>query len=270
MGIIKGMRFLLYNVRYCSGHGGQFHFPWSGYLRRSDRHLNLITDFIKTMAPDIVGLLEVDAGSYRSRRRNQAALIAETLGHYHVYHSKYPARSLARRLPVMGKQVNAFLCRDPIHDRRFHFFKKGVKRLVIELELKNLVIFLVHLSLGYRTRHDQLNDLYTLVQTTKKPCIVAGDFNAFAGDREIKLFLAATGLASASAQPRPSFPSWNPRRQLDFILHNSAIQITDFFMPQVTFSDHLPLVCDFEIQSAKADKSFQSPEKSQASNLRGA
>jgi len=87
------------------------------------------------------GLLEVDAGSYRSRRYNQAALIAEALGHYHVYHSKYPSWSLARRLPVMGKQVNAFLCRDAIHARRFHFFKKGVKRLVIELELRNLVVF---------------------------------------------------------------------------------------------------------------------------------
>ena len=254
MDIVKAMRFLLYNVRYCSGHGGKFHLPWSGYLNRTDRHFNLITTFIQKMAPDIVGLLEVDAGSYRSRRRNQAALIAETLGHYHVYHSKYSAQSLARRLPVMGKQVNAFLCRDPIHARRFHFFKKGVKRLVIELELQHLVIFLVHLSLGYRTRHDQLNDLYTLVQTTQKPCIVAGDFNAFWGDREIKLFLAATGLVSACAQPRPSFPSWNPRRQLDFILHSSAIKITEFFMPQVTFSDHLPLVCDFEIQGPKADK----------------
>ena len=261
------MRLLLYNVRYCSGNGGQFHLPWSGYLHRTARQLDQITAFIQMMAPDIVGLLEVDAGSYRSRRHNQAALIAETLGHYHVYHSKYPERSLARRLPVMGQQVNAFLCRDAVHGRRFHFFKKGVKRLVIELELQNLVIFLVHLSLGYRTRHDQLNDLYTLVQTTQKPCIVAGDFNAFWGDREIKLFLAATGLVNACAQSRPSFPSWKPRRQLDFILHSSNIQITDFFMPQVTFSDHLPLVCDFEIQSPKADQKDSTTGKPKRSNI---
>lgn len=263
MNIVKTMRLLLYNVRYCSGHGGKFHLPWSGYLHRTDRHLDLITAFIKTIAPDIVGLLEVDAGSYRSRRRNQAAMIAKTLGHYHVYHSKYPDRSMAHRLPLMDKQVNALLCRNPVHARRFHFCKKGVKRLVIELELQNLVVFLVHLSLGYRTRHDQLNDLYALVQTNQKPCIVAGDFNAFWGDREIKLFLAATGLVSACVQPQPSFPSWKPRRQLDFILHSSAIGITNFFMPQVTFSDHLPLVCDFEIQGPKADKNVSVTEKLQ-------
>lgn len=254
MNIFIPMRFLLYNVRYCSGNGGRFHLPWCGYLSHTDRQLQLITAFIKNLTPDIVGLLEVDAGSYRSRRHNQAALIAESLGHYHVYHSKYHAESLARRLPVMRKQANAFICRDQIHARRFHFFRKGVKRLVIELELANLVIFLVHLSLGFRTRHDQLNDLYALVRNVRKPCIVAGDFNAFWGDREIGLFLAATGLAISTAKPQPSFPSWKPRRQLDFILHSPLVRITDFFMPQVTYSDHLPLVCDFEIGDQKADK----------------
>jgi len=247
------MRFLLYNVRYCTGHGGHFHLPWSGYLRPKDCYLDQITAFIKSMTPDIVGLLEVDAGSYRSKRRNQAVLMAESLGHYHLYHSKYAERSLARCLPVMGKQVNAFLCHDAIHAQRFHFFKKGVKRLVIELELKPLIVFLVHLSLGFRIRHDQLNDLYKLVKTAKKPCIVAGDFNAFHGHREIQLFLAATGLLNASETPRPSYPSWKPRRQLDFILHSSNIRVTDFLMPQVTFSDHLPLICDFEIEKPEAE-----------------
>lgn len=246
------MRFLLYNVRYCTGHGGHFHLPWSGYLRPRIRYFEQITAFVKSLAPDIVGLLEVDAGSYRSGRRDQAALIARALGHYHVYQSKYPENSFAQRLPVMRRQVNAFLCRDAILSRRFHFFKKGIKRLVIELELKSLVVFLVHLSLGFRTRHDQLNDLYALVKASRKPCIVAGDFNSFWGNREIQLFLAATGLASASGIQQPSFPSWKPRRQLDFILHSSGIRVTNFSMPRVTLSDHLPLVCDFEIIKPEA------------------
>jgi endonuclease/exonuclease/phosphatase (EEP) superfamily protein YafD len=36
--------------------------------------------------------------------------------------------------------------------------------------------------------------------------------------------------------------------ELDFILHSPGIVIHDFQMPPVTFSDHLPLVCNFEIQ----------------------
>jgi endonuclease/exonuclease/phosphatase family metal-dependent hydrolase len=63
------------------------------------------------------------------------------------------------------------------------------------------------------------------------------------------LFLAATRLANANRSGQPSFPSWAPRRQLDFILHSPQIRVSGLDLPQVTFSDHLPLVCDFQIES---------------------
>ena len=241
------MRFVLYNIRYGTGVGRQIHLPWDRYLRRTSKNLARIVAFLKGLKPDIVGLVEVDAGSYRSGRANQAELIASELGHYHCHESKYSSVSLARRLPLISKQVNAFLTREPISNRNFHYFRKGLKRLVIELELKEVIIFLVHLSLKFRTRHHQLSDLYSLVQAARKPVIVAGDFNAFWGDSEIKLFLAATGLRSASPHGAPSFPSWAPKRQLDFIFYSPDIKVTHFEIPAVTLSDHLPLVCDFDI-----------------------
>jgi endonuclease/exonuclease/phosphatase family metal-dependent hydrolase len=242
------MRFLLYNVRYCTGTGGRLHLPWGGYLRRTAKNLKRITAFIQSCHPDIVGLLEVDSGSYRSRSKNQAEVIAKALGHYHVYESKYAKPSFARSVPVMNKQVNAFLSSDVIEGGKFHYFDKGVKRLVIQLELKNLTVFLVHLSIRFRTRHHQLDELYSLVKDVSKPCIVAGDFNVFWGSREMKLFLGATGLVNMCPDGQSSFPSWAPRRQLDFILHNKGIQVRDFKIPRVMFSDHLPLVCDFDIK----------------------
>ena len=246
------MRLMLYNVRYCAGTGGRFHFPFplSGYLKRSGNQLGRITEFIGSQHPDIVGLVEVDAGSYRSLRRNQASHIAAALGHYHVDAVKYGLRSWARLLPVLNKQSNAFLSSDVIRDKRFHYFDRGMKRLVIELELDRLTVFLVHLSLKFRQRHAQLSDLYAMVKETTKPVIVAGDFNVLWGDAEIDLFLAATGLRSANREGWRSYPSWAPRRQLDFVLYGPGIQLTHFAMPQVTYSDHLPLVCDFELEGA--------------------
>jgi endonuclease/exonuclease/phosphatase family metal-dependent hydrolase len=241
------MRFLLYNIRYGTG-GRRLLFPWSGYLRRTNSNLLDIIRFLKALNPDIIGLVEVDAGSYRSARKNQASTIANAMGHYHSYHSKYSASHVARSLPLMKLQGNAFLTRDSIRHEKFHFFRKGVKRLVIELDLADVRIFLVHLALGFRSRHAQLSDLYDLVKGTDKPHIVAGDFNARWGDREIALFLAATGLSSASTDRKPTYPSWAPRRQLDFILHSPEIRPTKFWTPRVEFSDHLPLVCDFAIR----------------------
>ncbi len=225
-------------------------FPWSGYLKRTTRNLKLIIEFIKDLDPDIMGLAEVDAGSYRAQRRNQAHIIASALNHTHTYSTKYDENSLAHMLPIMNKQGNAFLTKDSIEDAHFHYFDKGVKRLVIQLEMKRLTVFLVHLALGYRARQDQLAALYSMVKTIRKPCIVAGDFNSHWGDREIKLFLAATGLASAGPGGVPTYPSWAPKRQLDFILHSPHIRINNFDMPKILLSDHLPLVCDFEIERA--------------------
>ena len=240
------MRFLLYNIRYGTG-GRRRPLLFDGYLGRTSSTLAEITRFIEPLDPDIVGLVEVDAGSYRSRKLNQAQEMAESLDHYHCYRSTYKVRGWMDRLPILNKQGNAFLTRDTITNEQFHYFERGVKRLVIELELENLVVFLVHLALGFRVRQHQLTDLYELVKGASKPHIVAGDFNALWGDKEIRLFLAATGLSNADPNRTATFPSWRPKRQLDFILHSPGVRVKQFRVPRVTYSDHLPLVCDFEV-----------------------
>lgn len=239
------MRFVLYNIRY--GTGGGFCLPWSGYLRRTTEHLTNIGSYIKELSPHIVGLIEVDAGSFRHHAQNQADVIAQKLGHYHTYMSKYSKKSFLNRIPVLNQQGNALLTHETIASQNFHYFDKGIKKLVIELELEHVTIFLVHLALKFRVRHHQLQQLYKMVKDTKKPHIVAGDFNALFGDHEMELFQAASGLQNANSEGLPTFPSWSPKRQLDFILHSPDIKVTKFSIPDVTYSDHLPLVCDFDI-----------------------
>jgi len=239
------MRMVLYNMRY--GTGGGFCFPWQGYFRRTGDNVDAIAGFLHELNPDIVGLVEVDSGSFRHCRWSQAERIADRLGHYHAYMSKYHADALINRIPVLNKQGNAFLTRDTIQQRQFHYFDKGVKRLVIELELESLTVFLVHLSLKFRIRHHQLQQLYSMVKSTSKPHIVAGDFNPLWGNHETALFLGATGLRNANREGLATFPSWRPKRQLDFLFYSQGIEIADFVIPPVKYSDHLPLVCDFKV-----------------------
>jgi endonuclease/exonuclease/phosphatase family metal-dependent hydrolase len=47
--------------------------PGAGYVLGNQSVLPEITRFIKNVDPDIVGLIEVDTGSIRSRMVNQAA-----------------------------------------------------------------------------------------------------------------------------------------------------------------------------------------------------
>lgn len=236
------MRFLLYNICYATG--PKVH----NYARSSNKNLQRITTFIRELEPDLVGLIEVDHGSYRTGGKNQVEQMAESLGHYHSHAIKYGEKSFWRRIPILRNQGNAFLARDRIRNETFHFFKRGMKRLVIELELEHLVIYLAHLSLGARTRHHQLNALYDLVKKTDRPCVVAGDFNMLWGESEIDLFLGATGLLNANINGVPTYPSKFPRRHLDFVLHSKEIQVRNFQVPMVTLSDHLPVVVDFDVE----------------------
>jgi endonuclease/exonuclease/phosphatase family metal-dependent hydrolase len=243
------MRFLLYNIRYGTG-GKRPLVPWGGYLSQTRKTIENIATFIHNADPDVVGLVEVDSGSFRSHlKQNQAEIIAKRLGHYNTFASKYGDESLLGRLPLMNKQCNAFLSRDNIVNTHFHYFEHGLKKLVIELELENMTIFLVHLALSFRIRHHQLSHLYDLVKGARRPLMVAGDFNAFWGEKEIHLFLEATGLTKAGATEMPTFPSWAPTRSLDFILHSREINVSRIEAPPVVFSDHLPVICDFTFNS---------------------
>lgn len=241
------MRFLLYNIRYATGHGSRFHlpFPYAGYLRPSHTTFEKILEFIKGVHPDVVGLVEVDGGSFRTGRNCQAEMIAGQLGLHHVIESKYGHGSMVKQLPLLNAQGNAVLTRMPIISHRFHYFDEGVKRLVIQVCTERLTIFLVHLSLTFRNRQHQLERLYRLIREVDRPMILAGDFNVLWGMRELELFLGATGLVSANPEKKPSHPSRAPKRELDFILHSPELKVVQFQIPPVTYSDHAPLICDF-------------------------
>lgn len=243
------MRLLVYNIRYATGTGPAFHLPLpgAGYLRSNPRVLKGITEFIRSEQPDIVGLIEVDTGSIRTGMVNQAEYIARHLGHYSTFQCKYGTGSLNQFLPIVRKQGNAFLSAPHVKGERFHYFDTGIKRLIIELELDDVCVFLVHLSLKFRQRQYQLRSLHDLIVQSPKPVIVAGDFNTFWGNHEIYLFMRAAGLRNANTAGLPSFPARTPRIELDFVLVSEGIEVQDFRVPDVRYSDHRPLVCDFTV-----------------------
>ena len=242
------MRLLLHNIQY--GTGRLRRYAWLETLLRTTAHFPNIARFVRHMDPDIIGLVEVDSGSYRSHRKNQAEELANELDFYHCHRIKYPDAGLGRHVPVLNKQANAVLAREPILRTAFHDFETGFKSLAIEVELESVTLFLVHLALGMRARQRQLSDLHDLIAGCAKPRLVAGDFNTLSGVWEMHMFLRATGLKSANARHSPTFPSWAPCRELDFICYDPSITPVRFKIPRVRLSDHLPLMFDFETASA--------------------
>lgn len=247
------MKFLLYNIRYATGHKNGYHLPlpYAGFFKKTESNLDKIVGFIDTIKPDVIGLIEVDSGSYRAGNYCQAHYIGNKLHYNHVVESKYGDNPIVQRVPVLNQQANALLTKKEIVRSRFIYFEEGIKRLVIQVELENIVIFIVHLSLKFRHRQQQLDQLHQLIKEVDKHVIVAGDFNTFWGNRELDLFLSATNLQNANLNNYPSHPSHSPHRQLDFILHSPELEAKNFHIPDVRFSDHSPLVCDIEIKNKR-------------------
>ena len=192
--------------------------PGAGYILGNQTVLPEITAFIRSVDPDIVGLVEVDTGSIRSRRVNQAEKIAGDLGLNTSYEIKYGARSINQLLPIIRKQGNAFLAAPRVHGETFHYFDTGIKRLIIELEMEDFAVFLVHLSLKYRHRHLQLRKLYDLIEMTEKPVIVVLAmapplmFTAFAAETMFVLLLKLSCIVPAVRTMSTALPVWVPAR----------------------------------------------------------
>ncbi len=247
------MRLLIYNIAYGTrppkSTRGMLLTPLRT-LRSSERHFSRIVRFIEELAPDIVGLVEVDVGSVRSRRTNQAAEIARALEHQPQPHyaPKYGTRRYPRYMPILRHQTNAILAREGLDAGTHHYLPRGFKRLVLEVGVNGLTLLLVHLPLRKRARQVQIAALADLVRTRTGPLILAGDFNVFSGHRELHELMQTTGLRTANPDHAPTFPSWKPKRELDFILHSPEIRIQQFqVLNDVRLSDHLPLVLDFAL-----------------------
>lgn len=242
-------RFLLYNIRYGTGTGWRFHapLPFSGYLRKTKKNIPGIIEFIKLQNPDLVGLIEVDGGSHRAEGISQARQIAEGLEHYFFFKIKYKKLLLTRHIPIIRSQGNAFFAKERMLAQRCHYFERGIKQLIIEVEFEKFIFFIVHLSIRVARRKEQLKELGDLVKTCEKPVVVGGDFNVFFGAREFNDFLDATRLKSANILNEFTFPSRKPRWELDFIFHSSEITVDRIEVAKIRLSDHLPLICDFTL-----------------------
>ena len=86
-----------------------------------------------------------------------------------------------------------------------------------------------------------------MISDTDKPVIVAGDFNTFWGADEMYLFQQASGLTSANTHHALTYPSRTAKHELDFILYGEGIRPQKFDVPDVTLSDHRPLLFDFDV-----------------------
>ena len=236
----NALRLLSYNIQAGAGTNRYREYlihGWKHLLPHRDRDENLEKIASLTKGFDIVGLQEVDLGSFRSRYFNQVTALAE-LGDFPFSHSQTNRRM--GRIAQLG--LGVLSRREIIEVGEIKLPGspgRGALLLRLGKECHSLIIVVVHLALGQRARMTQVNFLGRLLREYDN-VVLMGDLNCPADSREIRLLSDLAGLTNTSNGVN-TFPSWRPIRNLDHILVSSGITVEGVKVLPHQLSDHLPI-----------------------------
>lgn len=252
------VKLIFYNIEYLEGTDGKkvSYLEFWKRLVHPDGLEDRIASALRKFDPDIVAFAEV--GGKNFIEGDYLEKIKKDLGMKHqIVRKKYDFRgkfNLLKDVPLLNKQANAIMSKRRICDVKTVYLHEGMKRTVIEAEIdcgKKIDLILVHLSLGKETRKKQIDELAGLVNEIRRPVILAGDFNTFEGEREIKRLLESASLKhefKVHGGRIFTFPSCHPRRRFDYILTSKGIKVKKYDVLKMPFSDHLPVMINFEIK----------------------
>lgn len=244
------LRLLTFNLQVGIQTSAYHHYltrSWQHFLPHPKRagRLDLMSKVLGKF--DIVGLQEVDGGSFRSGNVNQVEYLAARAGFTHHF------QQLNRNLGRFAQHSNGLLSRLPpayIEEHRLPgtLPGRGAIHATYGSGPDALHLFVAHLALSHRGRVRQLDYLSEIV-TPLRNVVVMGDLNCtpeqiHTHDR----FCSALGLNPV--RPLLSYPSWQPRRALDHILLSDSLIAEDVRVLDQLFSDHLPIAVDVRLPDA--------------------
>ncbi|MBD8492182.1 endonuclease/exonuclease/phosphatase family protein [Pseudomonas syringae] len=212
-------------------HGGR-----SGNLQKIGQ---LIGDF------DLVALQEADGGSMRSGYINQVEHLAQLGGFPYWY------QQLNRNLGRLAQHSNGVLSRLRPWAIEDHPLPGPAGRGAILMRFGEgedaLVVVMMHLALGARTRTLQLAYIRDLIGDYRHQ-ILMGDMNTHALDLLEHSPLRDLGLLAP--QIEATFPSWRPQRCLDHILLSPTLTLERVQVLAQPISDHLPVAVEIRLPAS--------------------
>ncbi|ATB28947.1 endonuclease/exonuclease/phosphatase family protein [Melittangium boletus] len=219
------------------------------------RGLDKVAEVIRSAAPDIVALQEVDVGSVRAGGKNQPAVLAELTG--------LPHHSHFRTTMLWGGDYGvALLSRFPLVSVEQHPLPvvtgaepRTVARAVLDVRGQEVSVYVTHLTrrpFNDSVRIRQTAAILALMAKDPRPKLLMGDMNDTPESSSLRLFkrelrdvFALRGEGPAITYPLPIIPSL----RIDYVL------ACDQFMPRrgkvlnVNASDHYPVVAEVTLRA---------------------
>lgn len=230
------LRVAAYNIRHGEG---------------VDRTLDLarIADVLAQLDADVIALQEVDQGTDRTGRVDQAAAIAARLGYRGVHGAHRPFQG--------GAYGNAVLTRLPVRASRTHAVPPaaGQALAVLEVEvampgLGPVSVVSVHLAGSLDDRMAQAQAITRLFAAADRPIVLAGDFNGRPDDAAVA-WLSGRWRRLEKNGPRETFPADRPDREIDFMMvaaDEARLELVEHrVLPESMAADHRPLLAVFRV-----------------------
>ncbi|NBA96947.1 endonuclease/exonuclease/phosphatase family protein [Pseudomonas sp. R5(2019)] len=225
--------------------GWQHVLPHTGRATNLQKIGDLLNDF------DLVALQEVDGGSLRSGYVNQVEHLAHLGGFPYWY------QQLNRNLGRLAQHSNGVLSRLKPRIIEDHPLPGPAGRGAILVRFGEgadaLVVVMMHLALGARTRTRQLAYIRELIGGYRHQ-VLMGDMNTHATDLLQHSPLRDLGLLAP--QMEATFPSWRPQRCLDHILLSPSLTLERVQVLAQPISDHLPVAVEIRLPDSYAADAY--------------
>lgn len=247
----NSLRLLSYNIQGGIETQAYHHYfmrSWQHVLphRRKQDNLDKVASLISQY--DIVALQETDAGSLRTGFMNQTEYLAKKA------HFPFWFDQVNRNIGKLAQHSNSLLCRtnpQSVVEHKLPGLISGRGVLMAKFNILNqeLAVIVAHLALGRQARMGQLEFISELIKQ-EEHVVLMGDLNCESDSKEMKYLFKKTHL-NESEQNQHTFPSWQPKRNIDHILVSRNIRVTKVnVLPHGVsdhLSDHLPVAMDIQL-----------------------
>jgi endonuclease/exonuclease/phosphatase family metal-dependent hydrolase len=214
-----------------------------------------IARVIRATEADIVALQEVDQGTTRTNRIDQAGELARLLKMQYTYGpamdfmgGKYGNAVLSRR-PIEGSKIARLPGSGGVHEPR------SAIGVVCRVGGEQVVFASTHLDFT-KEPSDRVEQAKVIVQAfvdERRPMVLAGDFNCEPGSPPMEI-LAPHFMDATAANSEKTCPSVNPRVKIDHVLVRPSDRwkvVEVRVIPEEVASDHRPVLVKLELQPAR-------------------
>jgi endonuclease/exonuclease/phosphatase family metal-dependent hydrolase len=230
-------------------------------IRAGNGNLAHTAATIRSLAPDIVGLQEVDVHwAERSGFEDQAAALGRMLG-MHVRFAPIYTLPAADSTKARRQYGVALLSRHPIirwsNDTLTRLSTvsqnpepapaPGLLQATIEINAAVVRVFNTHLD--YRAdpgvRKQQVTEMLAYIGSVSAPTLVLGDLNANPDAPELRpLFERLRDTWQNAADPGLTYPADKPVKRIDYVLASGHFRVRSASVPVTEASDHRPVLVD--------------------------